>query len=333
MRAALHRTDAGRLVKPAAVVLLLAMAILLPYQLTTYQVYLVGVVLVSAIAATGLNLVMGYAGLASVGNAAFLGIGAFTAVFVSSRMHLPLPLLVVLGGLSAAFFSVLSAIPALRLRGLYLAMPTLALQFIAQYVFLRVQEVQHAFSGFTIPTPDLDLTQWYFILLGVLVVSLLVVRNVVRSKFGRGFIALRESEPAAEGCGIDVRGYKLFAFLLSGFIIGVAGVLSGAFQGSVDSATYSLDLTIQYIAMIIIGGMGYLGGGVVGAMVVVLAPQVLSRMLPGNSVNVAFIQDAAYGVLLVAFLIVKPGGLSAVAEDAVAYTARLGRFISARRGS
>jgi branched-chain amino acid transport system permease protein len=309
------RTRRGQVTALAWVLGVAALAAL-PFTLSDYYLFLVDVTLLTAMAATGLNLVMGYAGLASIGNAAFLGIGAYTEVIVTMRFPtMPVPALVVLGGLTSGIVGILIGIPSLRLRGLYLAVTTLALQFIASYGFRRMQEVQEAIGGYRVPLPDLDMRGWYAVLLTLLVLLLLGLHNLVNSKLGRGWMAIRENEPAAEGCGVDVRKYKLVAFFISGLVIGCVGVLSATFNGTVNWETYSLNLAVQYLAMIIIGGMGYLLGGVVGAAVVILLPAIIANLGLGSSSTSSLIQDSIYGVLVIVFLVVKPSGLSGIASD------------------
>jgi branched-chain amino acid transport system permease protein len=289
---------------------LAVVAVLIPLTAPPYWLFLVNITLLTAISATGLNFIMGYAGLVSIGNAAFMGIGAYGAVLVAQRLSLPLPVLILAGGGAGTLASLIIGIPSLRLRGLYLAMGTLALQFIAQFAFRRLQEVQGRPAGFQIPTPDLSLAQWYAVLVVLLLVLLVGLRNILDSRVGRGMMALRESEPGAEGCGIDTRGYKLAAFTVSGFIIGCAGVLSGALQGSVNWESYSLDLAFQYIAVIVIGGLGYLGGGLIGAGVVVLLPAVITHFALTGYSNSFLVNDAIYGVLVMLFILLRPDGIS-----------------------
>jgi branched-chain amino acid transport system permease protein len=289
---------------------LAVVAVLVPLTASPYWLFLVNITLLTAISATGLNFIMGYAGLVSIGNAAFMGIGAYGAVLVAQRLALPFPALILAGGVAGALASLMVGIPSLRLRGLYLAMGTLALQFIAQYGFHWLQDKQGRPAGFQVPAPELSLTQWYAILVVILVVVLVGVRNVLDSRLGRGMMALRESEPGAEGCGIDTRGYKMAAFAISGFIIGCAGALSGALQGSVSWESFSLELAFQYIAVIVIGGLGYLEGGAIGAVVVVLVPAVITRFALTGYSNSFLVNDAIYGVLVMLFILLRPDGIS-----------------------
>lgn len=298
-----------------------AVAVLLPSSLNQSNLYLVNAALVTAVAGLGLNLLMGYTGQVSIGNAAFLGIGAYASVVVNEFVHLPLVLSVILGGSVAAAISFGVGIPSLRLRGLYLAIGTLALHFIAVYVFQRIQGDRE--SGFIVDAPPYTLQQWYWISLGFFALCTYLVWNLLRSRLGRAFMAVRSSELAAEGMGINVRRVKLLSFALSGFLVGMAGSLLSNLQGTVNWENFSLDLAFQHLAIVIIGGMGFLFAGLLGSLVVTLLPQAMTLLGLGNDPNTFLLQDAAYGALIVIFLLVKPGGLSLLISDAVHLIMRL----------
>ena len=299
---------------------------------------------VAGIGAIGLNLVTGYAGQVSLGHAFFLGLGAYTAAVLGGPpgervIGLGLPMLVWLpaAGAVAALAGLAVAPIAFRLRGLYLAAVTLGLVFIGEHVFREADRLTGgAGVGRTAPVPQLfgvrfdqpvrilGLTlsrpQALSVLgLGVLTVMAVAARNLARSQVGRAFAAVRDRDLAAAATGISLRRYKALAFTISSGYAGVAGALLFSMVGFIEPGSFGLALSVQYIAMILIGGVATISGSLMGAAFVVLLPrlvQELPRLLPfvtgaetGGFLTTAQLEQIIYGTLIVVFLVFEPRGL------------------------
>jgi branched-chain amino acid transport system permease protein len=282
--------------------------------------------LVAAIAAIGLNVLTGTAGQVSIGNAAFLGLGAYTAVLLDTR--LPFLVVILIGGVVSGIVGLAIGMPSLRLRGLYLVFSTLALQFIASFAFTQYDSDTNAIAGHNISVPrigPLVITselQWYVFLLIVLIVIAVVVRSVLSGRPGRAWDAIRANEASAAIIGVDVRRAKLSAFVFSSFIIGVCGVITAYFVQNVSGDYFTLDMAVSYVAMILIGGLGSIGGAIAGAVVVTALPTVtttVSSDLFNASSSTGFIQQnlssinsGIYGLLVLVFMFTEPRGLVGV---------------------
>lgn len=286
--------------------------------LDRYVAYLVTIVAIGSIGALGLNLLTGLCGQISFAQAGLMGIGAYTA---GNLCNAGLGLLAIpLGGLAAAVASVVIGLPALRLRGLYFAIATLAAQFILEYLFKILEPLTHGISGLLIRPP----TVLGFAIqddranAGLAVALLFLVWSgigVLRAtNLGRSFLVVRENEIVARGMGIDVARTKFWAFLLSGFIAGIAGAISGIASRLANPEAFSFALSVDYVAMIIVGGQGTLTGPLLGAAFVTLLPEAIQRI--GELFNIPSILSAlrefAFGMLIILFLIFEPLGLMAV---------------------
>lgn len=286
--------------------------------LDRYVAYLVTIVAISSIGALGLNLLTGLCGQISFSQAGLMGIGAYTA---GNLCNAGLGLLAIpLGGLAAATASVVIGLPALRLRGLYFAIATLAAQFILEYLFKILEPLTHGISGLLIRPP----TVLGFAIqddranAGLAVALLFLVWSGIgglrASNLGRSFLVVRENEIVARGMGIDVARTKFWAFLLSGFIAGIAGAMSGIASRLANPEAFSFPLSVDYVAMIIVGGQGTLTGPLLGAAFVTLLPEVIQRV--GELFNtpsvLSALREFAFGMLIILFLIFEPLGLMAV---------------------
>jgi branched-chain amino acid transport system permease protein len=245
-------------------------------------------------------------------------------------MELPFPLVVVGSLVVGGAVGLLAGLPALRVTGIYLAIATLALHFIVIFIFNEYQTHQVGSAGFFLPYAEvggwvLDTTVKWYVLLAVVVLAVWkVVVNLKASKFGRAWMLIRDTPLAAASQGIPLARYKLAAFVVSSAIVALSGTLMAYFQQAVYIESYTLELAIQYIAMVIIGGMGSPGGAIAGAAFVVLLPTILSRLvgtLPPESSLVTFLQKnlgdvqlIVYGTLVVVFLMWQPGGLADLAK-------------------
>lgn len=323
-----------------SVAALLALAVALPVLLADDLLQLLALCCVAAIGAIGLGLVTGYAGQVSLGHAFFLAIGAYTAAALSgdpegrvigfgvTNVLIWLPA----AGLLAAAAGVLVAPLATRLRGLYLAIVTLGLVFIGQHIFNEWSSLTGGvgvgrpaakleFFGYDLavtgPVFTRDQKLFWFMLL-LLAMFALAARNLARSKVGRAFTAIRDRDIAAGIIGVNLARYKTMAFAISSFYAGCAGALLYTVTGYFDPSSFSLLLSVQYIAMVLIGGAGTISGAIAGAFFITLLPR-LTRGLqawvpfistqPNEVPNVFQVETILYGTLIILFLIFEPRGL------------------------
>ena len=285
--------------------------------------------LVLSLAAVGLNILVGYCGQISLGAGAFMGIGAYAAYNLHVRIPgMPLVLSLAGGGLAATLAGMVFGIPSLRVRGLYLAVATLAAQFFSDWAFLRLGWLSNDSSSGSVTVSGLEAfgvrldtpQAIYVFCLAVVTVLGLAAKNLVRGAAGRQWMAIRDMDVAASVIGVNPVMAKLSAFAVSSFLIGSAGALWGFMHlGSWEPSAFSIDRSFQLLFMVIIGGLGSIAGGFMGAAFIVLVPLALNRLLPiaGDALGMPFSTAAAshaesmlFGALIVWFLIVEPHGLA-----------------------
>lgn len=319
--------------------LILLAASSLPMTLADDWLQLLATALVMAIGAIGLNLVTGYAGQVSLGHAFFVGVGAYTAAVVSGDPAGPvyglgvtsLPAWLIAAGLVAAAAGAILAPLATRLRGLYLAIVTLGLVFIGEHFFKEWGSLTGGLNvGRDAPVPNVlghDLTimgayteeqKLYWLSLAMLVLFAVLARNLVRSRIGRAFAAVRDRDVAAGVMGVNLNRYKLLAFTISSFYAGVCGALLYLGPGRFAPEQFNLLLSVQFIAMVLIGGVATISGSIMGAVLITLLPRLIqeSRSIftflstdPNQHPNVFEINIGLYGLLIIAFLLFEPRGL------------------------
>ncbi|MEK9952741.1 MAG: branched-chain amino acid ABC transporter permease [Curvibacter sp.] len=285
--------------------------------------------LILALAAVGVNILVGYCGQISLGSGAFMAVGAYAAYNTFVRIEgMPLLLALLSGGFFATLVGMFFGIPSLRVKGLYLAVATLAAQFFCDWAFLRIGWfTNHTPSG-SVSVSNLQVfglpvatpLQKYLFCLALLVLFALLAKNLVRSAIGREWMAIRDMDVAAAVIGIRPMYAKLSAFAVSSFIVGVAGALWGFVHlGSWEPAAFSVDRSFQLLFMVIIGGLGSIMGSLFGAAFIVILPIVLNQLLPaigqlfGVEISTAAISHTefmVFGALIVWFLIVEPHGLA-----------------------
>ena len=302
--------------------LTLATLVAAPFVITPFLLDLVNQVLLASIPALALMLLTGFAGLISLGTAGLLAAGAYTVGVLVRETGAPfwvtLPSAAVVGALLGLVFG----LPSLRLRGLYLAISTLGLHFVVVYLGGEYESREILSTGIMIDSPSIggwSLSSgraWYFVLLLFAALALLISVNLQRSRTGRAWRALRERDVVASALGIDVVRFKLLAFMVSATMTAVAGALFAYFRNFVSIDAFSLYLTVQYVAMIIIGGMGSIAGALLGAGFVILFPyaiEAVAGFLPERLSNVVFALDyAAFGVVMIVFLLLEPAGLMGI---------------------
>lgn len=292
--------------------------------------------LIVALAAIGLNLLVGYCGQISLGHAAFMAIGAYAAYNIV--VHFPMlnfVVVLVLSGLVSALIGILFGLPSLQIKGLYLGVATLAAQFFIDWVFARIKWFTNYSPSGSVSTASIEMLGWkidspvekYWFILAVVMVFTLTAKNLVRGHIGRSWMAMRDMDVAAEVIGIRPMYAKLTAFAVSAFYAGIAGAMWGFLHlGSWEPAAFSINFSLNLLFMIIIGGMGSILGSYIGAAFIVLLPLTLNQMLLwlnkiGFSVGTAMashLEFMIFGALIVFFLIVEPLGIArlwAVAKE------------------
>jgi branched-chain amino acid transport system permease protein len=281
--------------------------------------------LILALAALGLNILVGYCGQISLGTGAFMAVGAYAAYNFLVRINgMPVIVALLLGGAMATLVGVLFGIPSLRIKGLYLAVATLAAQFFIDWAFLRVPWFTNNSSSGSVSVPALSVAglaidspqRKYLFCLGFLCLFALLAKNLVRGHIGREWMAIRDMDVAAEVIGIRPVYAKLTAFAVSSFIVGVAGALWGfVYLGSWEPAAFSIDRSFQLLFMVIIGGLGSIMGAFFGAGFITLLPIFLDQVpqwfgIPLSTTEASHVESMVFGALIVFFLIVEPNGLA-----------------------
>ena len=286
---------------------IVAVLLVLPWVVGGYGVYLLSLTGVFSLVAIGLNLLTGLAGQISLGHAAFFAIGAYATGLLSQRAGVTLPLALLAAGLLSAAVGALAALPALRLRNLYLAIATLGLGTVVQKTLFEWRSVTGGGGGMTLAPPrvgGLSLGNGiglYYVILALAALGLWAAGNIVRGRSGRAMRMLRESEIAAGTLGISVARAKVTAFALSAFYAAIAGGLYAFVVGFVSPEGFGLELSIGFVSMIVIGGLGSPGGPVLGAAFYVLLPELLRGLKDAPGL--------VFGVALVLVMVFLPGGL------------------------
>jgi len=287
--------------------------------LDDYILTLLTTITIFALVGMGLNLLMGNTGLISIAHAAFMGVGAFSAAYLIHDVGLPVLLSIVLAGLITSIVGMFFGLPSLRLKGVYLAMASFAAQIILYWAF----EVSRWFTGGQdgrfVDRPTIlgvsffESHHYYLFVLAFTVIGAVVNLNILRSRLGRAFSAVRDRAIAAELMGINVFRTKMAAFGLSTFYAGVAGALFGFYLEFVAIQAFTLFVSIQLLALVIIGGLGKVSGSILGAAFIVILPELLDSvvlMVTSQAGEMAPVRMAAFGLIVVVFLIYEPHGLA-----------------------
>jgi len=304
-----------------ALVVFVAVLIATPLYASPFFIDLCSQVFLASIGALSLMLLTGYAGQISLGHAGLIAAGAFTTGILAREVNAPFWITLPASTLTGIVLGLIFGLPSLRLRGLYLAVSTLALHFVVIYLGGEY-ETKHGFStGILVDPPALfgwkisGARVWYFVLLAFAAGTLLVCINLLRSRSGRAFRAIHARETVAEALGIGIAQYKLLAFVISSAMTSIAGCLFAYYRGFVSIEAFDLFLSIQYVAMIIVGGMGSLLGAVLGAAFVTVFPyaiEALLGLLPNAKAlagDIFAMNYAAFGLVMILFLLLEPLGL------------------------
>jgi branched-chain amino acid transport system permease protein len=301
--------------------------LVIPLTLHEYFLSVANLVWIAVIGALGLNILVGYTGQVSIGHGAFMSVGAYTAANLANRLGSPWPVNLLAGGLMAALIGAIVGIPSLRIKGLYLAIATLAGQLIIEWTINHVTFISGGVqASIEVARPRLgpmvleSQRHMYYFLLVFVVLAIVGTMNLMRTRVGRAFIAIRDHDIAAEIIGINIFRYKLLAFAISSFYAGVTGVLYTYFLGIANYEQFQIGVSIDYLAMIIIGGLGSVLGSIFGAIFVTLLPIVIRYVMeafggvffqPETVLNlIPNLRLMLFGALIIFFLIVEPEGLN-----------------------
>ncbi len=305
----------------AWMVLFFAVMLACPLVLNNYHLSILNLINIAVIGAVSLNLLTGVCGQISLGHGAFVGVGAYAAAWFA-RHGLPFFPSLLCGGLVTACVGMFFGIPSLRLKGIYLAIATLAAQLILEYVFLHWDAVTGGLNGVAVASPeifgfsfDTDGRMFYLTFCCAVLVTLLT-SNIMRTRHGRAFVAIRDYYLSAEIVGVSLFSYKLQAFAISSFMAGVAGGLWAHYTMYLTPEPFGIGLSISYLAMIIIGGLGSVMGSIFGAVFLTILPEVLNvaaswagGFFPNVSNYFLAMKGGIFGLVLVLFLIFEPEGL------------------------
>jgi branched-chain amino acid transport system permease protein len=308
-----------------------ALAVLLvavPMLGNGYIIYMACLVAINVIATVGLNITTGYTGLLSIGQAAFVGVGAYTAALCWLHFGIPLILAVPLAALAAFAVGLVVGVPSLRIRGVYLVIATLAAQYCLYFMFRDWNALTGGDRGLNIPAAtlagislDRDV-RLYCVLAPVSVAACLFARNLFRTRIGRAFIAVRERESSAEVFGIPVGRTKLLSFGIGAAYAGIAGAFVAFFYKVVTPDQFSLDLSILYLTAVVVGGRGSILGSILGAVFVTLVPELLAAIVGGftdiypqaMATVLSPLREAVMGALIIGFLLFEPRGLAGIVQ-------------------
>jgi len=294
------------------------------FQGSRYLLYVVNSVFIAVIAAIGLNILTGFTGQISLGHGAFMGVGAYVSGYFMTNLGMPFLACVVAAGCVTAIVGMIFGIPSLRLKGLYLAIATLAAQVILEFVFVRWRGVTGGSQGMLVPPANIggfafnSDFKFYFLALAFTILTVMVAKNIVRTKPGRAFMAIRDRYISAEIIGVPLFQYKLISFGISSFYAGIAGSLWAHYIGIITPEHFNVMISIQYLSMIIIGGLGSIHGTIMGAIFMTLLPEAL-RLISGLFSNqypvlvniFGAIRESVFGLVIILFLIFEPDGLAA----------------------
>ena len=318
----IFETDFGRLWMTVG---LFALFGIVPFVLDSYPLYIVNMIGLAAIAALGLNILVGYTGLISLGHGAFFGVGAYAAAILATEWNFPILLALPAAGFVTALVGMIFGLPSVRLKGLYLTIATLAGQFIIEYILIHWEGLTKGTMGIILPEakvfglPVAGDRGFFFLIYALLVLMTWLAVNLVRTKFGRAFIAIRDNDRAAEGMGIPVFRYKLLSFGISSFYAGLAGALFAYYMISITAEPFNLSLSVEYIAMIIIGGLGSITGTIFGAIFITGLNEALRWFtdwlinvggITGVELTLAPLREFAFGLAIVLFILFEPKGLA-----------------------
>ncbi len=318
----LFKTDFGRLWVWISLILLF---VVVPFASGMKILNLFSLIGIYAIAALGLNILTGFTGLLSLAHGSLFGIGAYTAAILGSRGGLPFFITIPLAAVLAAVVGIILSFSAVRLRNVYLCIITIGGQMVIEYVFLHWKGLTGGAEGLTIAVGEpgpLSISNGmtlYFVVFIALVVMIWMASNLMRTRFGRAFVAIRDNETAAEGMGIPIFKYKLLSFAISSCLAGLAGALFAYHIKEIFPRLFNVGMSMEFVAMVVAGGLGSIPGAVFGSIFIVSLNELLGMLancLPETSALTAMVpvREFFYGVVIVVFITVNPKGISSLWE-------------------
>ena len=288
-----------------------------PWLVPEYWLAQLTFILIYSVAGLGLMLLAGFTGQFSIGHAAFLGVGAYTQA-VLTNMGLPFPVALALAGLLSAAVGVVVGLPALRVKGIYLGIATIAFGFIVEEVFARWDSVTGGNSGLRVKAPEIfgwslsSGEEFYLLCLAITVAATLGILNLLRSSTGRAFVAIRDSEISAQSMGINLARYKTLSFAISAALAGIAGALYAHKLHFIAPDQFTILQSIELLLLVVIGGVGSVHGAFLGAIFLISMPQLITLSkdyLPEMVAQAPGLQGMVYGLVLIAFVLFEPMGL------------------------
>ena len=317
----LFQTNLGRRFMVAGILCLFGLA---PFFGNDYILHLFNMIGIYAVAAVGLNILTGYTGQLSLGHGAFFGVGAYAGAFLAAKVGFPFFLVIPVAGIAAAVVGTIFALPAIRLKSIYLLVATLAGQFIIEYGLVQWKSLTGGIKGFVMPPPTF--AGWnpgtrlavFYITYSCLLLVAWLTANLIRSKIGRAFVAIRQNDRTAAAMGIAVFPHKLLSFAISAFFAGVAGALFAYGATTITPALFSLKLSIELLAVIVIGGIGSISGSILGAMAIVSLNEILTftteyfmnaGIYTRAGAIFAPLHEFILGLVIVLFILFEPRGL------------------------
>lgn len=308
--------------------ILVVLLLTVPLYVSNYWVGLLTLCAISAIGAIGLNILTGFTGQISIGVGAFLGVGGYTTAILTSTYGLSFWISLPLAGIVTALVGGLFGIPSLRLKGLYLAIATLAAQVIITFIISRWDSVTGGTAGMVLSRPSIgnyalvSNTSYYYLTITILLLTVLYAANLLRTRVGRAFLAVRDRDIAAQIMGINLFYYKVLAFIISSFFVGIAGALLAHYTMIVSPELYNIHVSIQYLAMVLIGGLGSILGSILGAVFITLLPvglnsivDILTLYMPDFYQLFSAFKEFVFGLAIILFLIFEPGGLAHIWQN------------------
>ncbi|MFH0998122.1 MAG: branched-chain amino acid ABC transporter permease [Pseudomonadota bacterium] len=299
--------------------------LLFPFMANAYLLYMANMIGFAVIGAVGLKLLTGFNGQVSLGHAAVVGVGAYSSAILITRYGLSFWVSLPIAGLVSALAGTIIGLPSFRVKGLYLCIATLASQFILEFIFVHWESMTNGITGIHIPPPQIGdfkfatEKDFYWITLFFAVLAVGYARNLIRSRMGRAFVAIRDRDLSAEIIGINLLHYKLSAFAISSFYAGITGALWMSFLKVVTPEHFPFILSIQFLAMVIIGGMGSILGSIFGAVFMTIVPELLNYITgvvnmqaPGYEQFFIPLKEVVFGGLIIIFLIFEPHGLAEI---------------------
>jgi branched-chain amino acid transport system permease protein len=307
----------------AMLIVLMVVLFTAPLYWGNYWLGVANLIGITIIAATGLNILTGYCGQLSIGHAGFIAVGAYTSAILTNKLELPFLVGLISAGFVAGLVGMLFGIPSLRIKGFYLAISTIAAQFIIIWVINHWTNVTGGFNGIVVPIATIggitfrSQSSQFFLILIILILVTFLAKNIARTRTGRAFVAIRDNDLAAEVMGINLFRYKLLAFFVGCFLAGIAGSLLAHWIGKVSPEHFSMTDSILYVGMIIIGGLGTTIGPIVGVITIRILQQGITFLSPvlenAFALPAGFttgIGPMVFGLVIILFLILEPRGLA-----------------------